>query len=167
MATNRVPDDDVPVALPSLEELPPLERDEFEIPFFDRPSSLAIGDEDAARPSLDERDAVEGLAVDDLIDAFDDDGGSADDDVFDESFDGGIDEAPDADALGDDDDGLGNDPSDLDESLLTNERPDDGADGVDADVVAVDEPAGMTDEGVDEGETDEPILLPPLPRIDP
>lgn len=167
MATKRVSDDDVPVALPSLAELPPLERDEFEIPIFDRPSSFSIGDEDAARPSLDESDAVEGPAVDDVIDAFADEAGAPDDDLFDESFDGGIDEAPDAGALGDDDDGLGNDASDLDESLLTNERPDDGADGVDADVVAVDEPVGMAEEEVDEGEGDEPIVLPPLPRIDP
>ena len=167
MATNGAPDDEVPVALPSLQELPPLERDEFEVPFFDRPSSLALDDEDAARPSLDESDAVEGPAVDELIDAFDDDGSAPDDDLFDESFAGGIDETPDADALGDDDDGLGNDAADLDESLLTNERPDDGADGVDADVVAIEEPLSPADEESDEGETEEPIVLPPLPRVDP
>ncbi len=167
MARPGETDDDVPAALPSLRELPPLESDEVDVPFFDRPSSLAIEDEDSTRPSLDERDAVEGLSIDELIDPIDDEPAPGDDDVVDESFDTGIDEAPDDDALGDDDDGLGNDAADLDESLLTSERPDDGADGLDGELVEVEEPTKRLDEFSDDDEPDDPIVLPPLPRNDP
>lgn len=167
MATRGVPDDEAPVALPSLRELPPLEQEEFDVPFLDRPSALALDDEDTARPSLDERDAVEGPAVEELIDAFDDEAGAGDDEAFEEPLDGSIDEAPDDHALGDDDDGLGNDTADLDDSLLTNERPDDGADGVDADLVEVDEPTASLDETLDDEAAEDPIVLPPLPGLDP
>ena len=166
--SSGAPDDDAPVALPSLGQLPPLEQDDFDIPIADRPSAFALDDEDDREASVLERDAVEGPSVEELIDDLDSEGSALDDgEQGADPFQDGIDDAPDDGALGDDDDGLANDAADLDESLLTNERVDDGADGVDADHVDLDDPTEPLDGGSErEDDAAEPILLPPLPDLD-
>jgi len=166
--TSGVPDEDAPVPLPSLGRLPPLEQDDFDVPILDRPSALALDDGDAEQPALHERDAVEGPSVEELIDDVDAEPSALDDgEAFGDRFDGAIDEAPDAGAVGDDDDGLGNDAADLDESLLAGERADDGADGVDTDSFEVDDPSSSLDRDHErDDEAPEPIDLPPLPELD-
>jgi hypothetical protein len=165
--SSKVDDDDAPPALPSLGELPPLGPDETEAPIADRASGYAIEDEDEDS-TIHEQDAVEGPAVSELIDALDDAGSALDDaDPLDERIDEAIDEAPDHGAIGDDDDGLGNDASDLDESLLSDELGDDGADGVISDRVDLDDPDSPLDGSDHEDDAEEPILLPPLPDLEP
>jgi hypothetical protein len=167
MRTSGVSDDDVPMVLPSLRELPPLDRDEAIGPFGDRPSSALLESDDDAS-SYDERDAVEGLPIDAIIDDIEE--GSALDDaegIADLASDE-IDEAPDREALGDDADGLGDDASDLDESLLLAERGDDGADGLETDLIDMADPTEPLDgAGADDGGEIEPIVLPTLPGLDP
>ncbi len=145
-----------------------MDLDEFEVPIDDRPSAFAL-DEFEREPALHERDAVEGLPVDELIDAIDDDDRSGADeaDGVDERIEDGIDEAPDDGAIGDDDDGLGDDSSDLDESILSGEQGDDGADGVDADRVELDDLAGpIAGASDDDSDVGDPVVLPELPELD-
>jgi hypothetical protein len=168
MRSSGAPDDEAPTPLPSLGQLPPLEQDDFDIPIADRPSAFALDDAEESGSSVFERDAVEGPSVEELIDDLDAQGSALDDgEAGSAPFDDGIDEAPDDGALGDDDDGLANDASDLDESLLVNERADDGADGVDADNVDLDDPTEPLDgAGERDDEALDPIVLPPLPDLD-
>jgi len=166
--TSCAPEEDAPGALPSLEQLPPLEEDDFDVPIHDRSSPFVLEDDGDDRPALDERDAVEGLSVEELIDDVDAEPSALDDgEAFRDLFDGAIDEAPDSGAVGDDDDGLGNDAADLDESILSGDRADDGADGVDSDRFEVDAPSQSPDrEHERDDEAPEPIVLPPLPELD-
>lgn len=167
MRTTGISDDDVPVVLPSLRELPLLDLDEVEVLHVERPSALTL-ETDEGESTLDAIDAVEGPSVESILDETDDASALDDGDGLPDATLHAIDEAPDDDALGDDVDGLGDDVSDLDESLLSSERGDDGADGLDSDSVEMRDPTEPLDgASADDGAEFEPIVLPVLPSFDP